>query len=930
MLTSQYFFSFFSFGQEAIRLLKIFIEDSSTDDEGADKPGTLERQPESDASARRSFASTSRVEATRPSSELKASKVRENVKATLAPMSPTSPQESSVRASGEFSRTSFDAFKRFGRRSLDASPQRSFSAGRARSKSGARTAQGHSEKESTDSYVQSMEDPSLSNIMTSSNEEPSASQILRGSEVFHKPVLQRRSTSLSREGVHSRASDPTSPHRHSEDPAFDQPRHALTTGHVVESGSAEAQAQGPSLQDIAKMGTYPLQRAGLFAGYLNRTGRQVGSLLATESMGYVEKVSGMWKGGRKHYNDQADTKPDEGLDPDDEETDTKGANERFRAHFALPESEKLQATYFCHMTSVLPLYGKIYLSDRHFCFRSLILGTRKKIILPIAHIETVDKEKGFRFGYQGLVVVIRGHEELFFEFGQAVVRDDCAITLLQNLERSRYIRESQFVGKDEQEQASDALAEREKLKAARLHEHPEHELQLPHKPMMLNDDAPTIFFDDPKASYVNFKPQKSMRITCLTIGSRGDVQPYIALCKGLIADGHKTKIATHPEFQGWIESHGIEFAPVGGDPGELMKLVIEHGTFSVGFFKEATASFRPWLDNLLLSAWEACKGSEILIESPSAMAGIHIAEALYIPYFRAFTMPWTRSRAYPHAFVTPEHKMGGFYNWSTYVVFDNLMWQFTSRQVNKWRTKTLQLPATNLERMQPNKVPFFYNFSPSVVPPPVDYSDWIRVTGYWFLDEGNDWTPPDALANFIQKARDDGKKLVYIGFGSIIVPDVVKMTQDVIDAVLKADVRCVLSKGWSDRANKTEAELEGEQEEPELPAEIFQIQSAPHDWLFAQMDAAAHHGGAGTTGASLRAGIPTIIRPFFGDQFFYGNRVEDLGVGIALKKWGPVNFARALWEATHSERMISKARVLGESIRAVRIVPPSLSPWKCC
>ena len=114
--------------------------------------------------------------------------------------------------------------------------------------------------------------------------------------------------------------------------------------------------------------------------------------------------------------------------------------------------------------------------------------------------------------------------------------------------------------------------------------------------------------------------------------------------------------------------------------------------------------------------------------------------------------------------------------------------------------------------------------------------------------------------------------------------------------------------------------------EPQLPPEIFQIQSAPHDWLFRQIDAAAHHGGSGTTGASLRAGIPTVIRPFFGDQYFFGARVEDLGVGICLKKWGATSFARALWEATHSERMIVKARALGESIRRVCIYLPIPHP----
>jgi sterol 3beta-glucosyltransferase len=335
----------------------------------------------------------------------------------------------------------------------------------------------------------------------------------------------------------------------------------------------------------------------------------------------------------------------------------------------------------------------------------------------------------------------------------------------------------------------------------------------------------------------------------------------------------------------------------------------------------------------------------------------------------------------------PEHKMGGAYNYVTYVMFDNMFWKMTAQQVNRWRNHVLGLPNTSLEKMQPNKVPFLYNFSPYVVPPPLDYSDWIRVTGYWFLDEGTpskaaaeieletghggeneegsgdskgknlapakassgaNWTPPRELSDFIGKARRDGKKLVYVGFGSIIVPDPAKMTQEVIDAVIKSDVRCILSKGWSDRMNpgkedkpagsdgaseKDKSEGSGEDaqkstekhEEPELPAEILQIKSAPHDWLFAQVDAVAHHGGSGTTGASLRAGVPTIIRPFFGDQFFFGGRVEDLGVGICLRKWGTNSFARALWEATNSDRMIVKARVLGEQIRKVRQPSPTFA-----
>jgi sterol 3beta-glucosyltransferase len=220
--------------------------------------------------------------------------------------------------------------------------------------------------------------------------------------------------------------------------------------------------------------------------------------------------------------------------------------------------------------------------------------------------------------------------------------------------------------------------------------------------------------------------------------------------------------------------------------------------------------------------------------------------------------------------------------------------------------------------MQPNKVPFLYNFSPSVVAPPLDYSDWIRITGYWFLDEGPGYEPPAEIVAFIKKARADRKKIVYIGFGSILVEDPAAMTKTVVDAVMKADVRCILAKGWSNRvAGSAPTKAEPTPVEIPLPPEIFQVQSVPHDWLFPQMDAVAHHGGSGTTGASIRSGVPTIAKPFFGDQFFFGARLEDLGVGLCLKKLNSTVFARALWEATHSERMIARAKILGEQVRSV-------------
>jgi len=131
------------------------------------------------------------------------------------------------------------------------------------------------------------------------------------------------------------------------------------------------------------------------------------------------------------------------------------------------------------------------------------------------------------------------------------------------------------------------------------------------------------------------------------------------------------------------------------------------------------------------------------------MGGIHVAEALQIPYYRAFTMPYTRTRAYPHAFAVPEHKMGGSYNYmvnfvsflhrswladskllsKSYVMFDQVFWRAISGQINRWRRNVLGIGNTTFDKLEQHKVPFLYNFSPSMVPPPLDWYEWIRVTG---------------------------------------------------------------------------------------------------------------------------------------------------------------------------------------------------------
>jgi sterol 3beta-glucosyltransferase len=155
----------------------------------------------------------------------------------------------------------------------------------------------------------------------------------------------------------------------------------------------------------------------------------------------------------------------------------------------------------------------------------------------------------------------------------------------------------------------------------------------------------------------------------------------------------------------------------------------------------------------------------------------------------------------------------------------------------------------------------------------------LGFAGYWFLEDADvgsrKWTPPNDLVAFIDNAHRDGHKVVYIGFGSIVVSDPVAMTESVVRAIEKSGVYAILSKGWSDRFQvKKGIKEEVGVNNITITRQIYEIASIPHDWLFARIDAACHHGGAGTTGASLRG---TLMQP------------HPSIVGLTISSWHSYN-----------------------------------------
>ncbi|MCI0475661.1 MAG: glycosyltransferase, partial [Anaerolineales bacterium] len=251
--------------------------------------------------------------------------------------------------------------------------------------------------------------------------------------------------------------------------------------------------------------------------------------------------------------------------------------------------------------------------------------------------------------------------------------------------------------------------------------------------------------------------------------------------------------------------------------------------------------------------------------------------------------------------------LGGAYNWLTHILAEQLVWQMVRAPFNQWRRESLKLKPMPLrgpfDDLYKNNEPFIYGFSEYVVPRQNDWHPAHHITGYWFLDEADVWSPPPGLLDFLAR----GAPPIYIGFGSMSGHSARRLVDLSIQAVTLAHQRAVLIGGWAAAHERN------------LPDHIYALESAPHDWLFPRVAAVVHHGGAGTTAAGLRAGIPSVITPFMGDQPYWGQRVHALGVGpkpILQKELTAQRLANAITRAITDEEMKQRAIALGEKIRA--------------
>jgi len=404
-----------------------------------------------------------------------------------------------------------------------------------------------------------------------------------------------------------------------------------------------------------------------------------------------------------------------------------------------------------------------------------------------------------------------------------------------------------------------------------------------------------------------------MRIVIIAPGSRGDVQPYIALGKGLQAAENVVRLVTHENYERLVKAHRLEFWPISGNVQEFaespeMRALLEKGNFiaMMGYAaKTAEIAALNWAQEGL----KACQGMDLIVAGLGGIfIGLALGEKLNLPLLQAYYVPFTPTSEFPGAlFPQAIARLGGAANRLSHHITRQIIWQQARSSDRAARQRVLGLPTApffgpfNARPLQ--NTPVLYGFSPSVIAKPADWSENIHITGYWYLDSETDWTPSPALEEFLQA----GTPPIYIGFGSMSSRKPEETAQLIFQALTQTGQRAVLLSGW----NGLQAEV--------LPENVFLVDSVPHDWLFTRVNAVVHHGGAGTTAAGLRAGVPSIIIPFFADQPFWGERVAALGVGpkpIPRKKLTAEKLAQALEKALTDQGMRQRSAALGEKMKA--------------
>ena len=391
-------------------------------------------------------------------------------------------------------------------------------------------------------------------------------------------------------------------------------------------------------------------------------------------------------------------------------------------------------------------------------------------------------------------------------------------------------------------------------------------------------------------------------VTILCSGSRGDFQPYIALAQELKKAGIPVRIAAGKSFHAFVQGYGVDIYP----------LTIDYKTVDMDqrFLKQAQSADNPLkmlfafhkMKDLITDSvdemYDACAGSDLIVYHPGCAIGHFAAEHMGIPSILACPFPMHRTKEVASVIAYGHQRIP---NMLSYSLLQGMLWMAAKSAAATVLKKRLgKLPnqfACPYEKVDETH-PALISCSNAVFPRPHDWDQNIHQYGYWFVEEPNAYTPSEDLADFLSASE----KPIYFGFGSVFHEDDSDAFIQIISEALRLTNRRGILSGMGAGKN--------------LPANMFAVDSIPHSWLFSNVSAVCHHGGAGTTAAGFKAGVPSIIIPFSNDQFAWAHRAYDIGVStkpLNRKKLTARDLADAI-TAANSDQMKNRAAKLAEQI----------------
>ena len=394
-------------------------------------------------------------------------------------------------------------------------------------------------------------------------------------------------------------------------------------------------------------------------------------------------------------------------------------------------------------------------------------------------------------------------------------------------------------------------------------------------------------------------------ITIICAGSRGDFQPYVALAQRLKILGEEVRISGFSQFENFVRGYGIDYVPIEVDYDELgvdPKMLKQAGSADNPLKMILTFNkMKKYGAQIAKQTYDSLEGSELIVYHPGCVIGYFAAQEMNIPSVLATPFPMNKTEEYLSVVTYGKARPTKINKKISYKMIQGMLWLASSNTVKQhWKERFGRVPKnfkSPYEKISKDHIAMV-SCSNFVFPRPKDWDKNIYQSGYWFVEENKEYKPSKELEAFIN----NGEKPVYIGFGSVFDSDEKdKIVRIIIDALKKCGKRGIIS---------------GMGKVDNLPDNIISVDGIPHTWLFEKVSLVCHHGGAGTTAAGFRAGVPSVIIPFSNDQFAWAHRAFDLGVGakpIYKKDLTADKLAEGINYALNKD-IIERAEILSKNI----------------